>query len=103
MTFIVSRMSNAKLLYQMLTIFRIKFPAKIFPTRYRSTCHGFSAAIGKLGLIIVLLVLKFAVNPEYSISIPLGIFSIVMAIGAGLAWILLPDVAVRSYKSSEGL
>ena len=27
-------------------------PAEIFPTRYRATCHGISAAIGKLGSIL---------------------------------------------------
>ena len=27
-------------------------PGEMFPTRYRSTCHGISAASGKLGAII---------------------------------------------------
>ena len=27
-------------------------PGELFPTRYRSTCHGISAASGKLGAII---------------------------------------------------
>lgn len=27
-------------------------PGEVFPTRYRSTCHGISAASGKLGAII---------------------------------------------------
>ncbi len=28
-------------------------PAELFPTRYRATCHGISAASGKLGSILV--------------------------------------------------
>ena len=27
-------------------------PGELFPTRYRSTCHGLSAASGKVGAII---------------------------------------------------
>lgn len=27
-------------------------PGEAFPTRYRSTCHGFSAAAGKLGAVV---------------------------------------------------
>jgi PHS family inorganic phosphate transporter-like MFS transporter len=27
-------------------------PGEIFPTRYRSTAHGFAAACGKLGAIV---------------------------------------------------
>ena len=27
-------------------------PGEVFPTKYRSTCHGISAAAGKLGAII---------------------------------------------------
>lgn len=27
-------------------------PGEVFPTRYRSTCHGIAAASGKLGAII---------------------------------------------------
>lgn len=27
-------------------------PGEVFPTRYRSTCHGISAASGKLGAIV---------------------------------------------------
>jgi MFS transporter, PHS family, inorganic phosphate transporter len=35
-----------------LTSVHNKIPAEIFPTRYRCTCHGISAASGKLGSII---------------------------------------------------
>jgi len=30
-------------------------PGEVFPTRYRSTCHGISAASGKLGAIVALI------------------------------------------------
>lgn len=29
------------------------YPAELFPTRYRTTCHGLSAACGKLGAVII--------------------------------------------------
>jgi len=37
--------------------------AKLFPTRFRCTCHGISAAAGKLGSIIVQLVLAYSTVP----------------------------------------
>jgi hypothetical protein len=34
-------------------------PAELFPTRYRSLCHGISAAFGKLGSVIAQLFLAY--------------------------------------------
>jgi len=48
--------------------------------------------MGKLGSILVLLVLKYGPTQEYAIQAPLGSFSILMALGAFIAWIWLPDV-----------
>ena len=38
-------------------------PGEVFPTRYRSTCHGISAASGKLGAIVA--TLGFAEMKDY--------------------------------------
>ena len=37
-----------------------QIPAEIFPTRYRCTCHGFSAAAGKLGSVLVQVFVAYA-------------------------------------------
>ena len=70
-------------------------PAEIFPTRYRATCHGISAAAGKLASVIVQ-----AFLPQTRITSPnsknlgwvlIG-FSFAMVLGALCAWAWIPDV-----------
>ena len=71
-----------------------QIPAEIFPTKYRCTCHGISAAMGKLGSISVQLLLsrsEFTSNPAY-LGNALGAFAGLMALGAFFAWAWLPDV-----------
>jgi PHS family inorganic phosphate transporter-like MFS transporter len=34
-------------------------PGEVFPTRYRATAHGFSAACGKLGAIVAQIIFYF--------------------------------------------
>ena len=41
-------------------------PGEVFPTRYRSTCHGISAASGKLGAIIAQVVVTQLIKGPYS-------------------------------------
>lgn len=75
-------------------------PAEIFPTRYRCTFHGLSAAAGKLASVIVqvsLPYMKFGGVPIRDInSNGLGwvliIFGCVLALGALPAWAWLPDI-----------
>jgi PHS family inorganic phosphate transporter-like MFS transporter len=63
-------------------------PAELFPTRFRSTCHGISAASGKLGAIVgTLLVAPFYTNNE---RVVLLVFAFVMASGF-MATFLLPE------------
>jgi PHS family inorganic phosphate transporter-like MFS transporter len=70
-------------------------PAEIFPTRYRGTCHGISAAAGKLGSIVVQ-----AFLPQTKITNPnsttlgwvLIAFSFAMALGAVFTWAWIPEV-----------
>jgi MFS transporter, PHS family, inorganic phosphate transporter len=78
-------------------------PAEIFPTRYRATCHGLSAASGKLGSIIIQVILlrltPTGINitnsgrPKNNIlAIILVVFSLLMALGALFAWLWLPEM-----------
>jgi PHS family inorganic phosphate transporter-like MFS transporter len=70
-------------------------PAEIFPTRYRGTCHGISAAAGKLGSIVVQAFLPYTriTNPN---SLNLGWiligFSFAMALGAVFSWAWIPEL-----------
>ncbi len=91
--------------------------AEIFPTQFRCTCHGISAAAGKLGSIVVQLILAFsqvpngcqepcAYNPDIMCKAPctitsprvawlgyiLVIFMFPMLIGMGITWRWLPDL-----------
>ncbi|KAI1872450.1 hypothetical protein JX265_005330 [Neoarthrinium moseri] len=70
-------------------------PAEIFPTCYRCTCHGISAASGKIGSIVALLVV-YGINSGYTSSTRQGLifilFGSVLAFGAIYSWAYLPDV-----------
>jgi len=75
-------------------------PAEIFPTRYRCTCHGISAAAGKLGSLIIQLIIpsihfngrKVKDNDSDGLGWLLVIFSGVMVLGALFSWAWIPDV-----------
>lgn len=73
-------------------------PAEIFPTCYRCTCHGISAAAGKLGSMIAVLVV-YGINETYQSETQQGliflIFSVFMAFGAGYSWAYLPNIQRR--------
>jgi MFS transporter, PHS family, inorganic phosphate transporter len=80
-------------------------PAEIYPTRYRCTCHGFSAAAGKLGSIIGQIFLAYVRFPGEGPDNqgPLGwilmCLAIFMAIGATVSRILLPETRDEKGKS----
>lgn len=73
-------------------------PAEIFPTCYRCTCHGISAAAGKLGSMIAVLAV-YGINEAYESETRQGliflIFSVFMAFGAFYSWAYLPDIQRR--------
>jgi len=80
-------------------------PAEIFPTRYRATCHGISAASGKLASVIVQ-----AFLPQTNITKPnsknlgwvlIG-FAFAMALGAVCAWAWIPEVQDPRGTDLEG-
>jgi PHS family inorganic phosphate transporter-like MFS transporter len=70
-------------------------PAEIFPTCYRCTCHGISAAAGKLGSMLALAVV-YGINSGYTSSTRQGLifilFGSVLAFGAVYSWAYLPNV-----------
>lgn len=49
-------------------------PGELFPTRYRSTCHGVSAASGKLGAIISQFVIAKKVQTPGAMCVDLFLF-----------------------------
>ncbi|KAK2063859.1 phosphate transporter [Colletotrichum caudatum] len=69
-------------------------PAEIFPTCYRCTCHGISAAAGKLGSIVALFVVNW-INSSYKAENRQGLifllFGSFVAVGAIFSWAYLPD------------
>ncbi len=80
-------------------------PAEIFPTCYRCTCHGISAAAGKLGSIVAVLVV-YGINTGYASSTRQGLifllFATFMALGAVYSWAYLPDVQRVVIDESTG-
>ncbi|RYP73894.1 hypothetical protein DL771_003336 [Monosporascus sp. 5C6A] len=72
--------------------------AELFPTKYRGTFYGIAAASGKLGAIVIQLVLNFSVFSEESAlyvhkfaGVLLG-FSVTMLLGALVTWTWIPEV-----------
>ncbi|KAK9770713.1 putative Phosphate transporter [Seiridium cardinale] len=70
-------------------------PAEIFPTCYRCTCHGISAAAGKLGSMLALAVV-YGINSGYTSANRQGLifilFGSILAFGAVYSWAYLPNV-----------
>lgn len=70
-------------------------PAEIFPTRYRATCHGISAAAGKLASVIVQAFLpqtKITNANSKNLGWVLIAFSLAMALGAVCTWAWIPEL-----------
>lgn len=77
-------------------------PAEIFPTRYRCSFHGLSAASGKLGSVVIQAILSTVISKDNDpgvfnsqakkLSWVLIGFSFVMAGGFPITEIFIPDV-----------
>lgn len=87
-----------------------KIPAEIFPTPFRATAHGISAAFGKLGSIIVLSFLpKANFGSQDSFDSPrsdalgkiLLVFCAVMAFGGLLSWAWIPELQEPFVKAGK--
>ncbi|KIX06729.1 uncharacterized protein Z518_04705 [Rhinocladiella mackenziei CBS 650.93] len=83
-------------------------PAELFPTRYRATCHGISAASGKLGSILVQV---FSLYYKFGSSDPgdsqtrrygtiLVVFSACMILGAIITHFWIPEVQEKAKRGS---
>ncbi|KAI8614650.1 major facilitator superfamily domain-containing protein [Chytriomyces sp. MP71] len=70
-------------------------PGEVFPTRFRSTGHGISAASGKIGAILGIQ----AVGPYFSANaqLVLAVFAIILFTG-GLATFLLPETKGKTLE-----
>lgn len=79
-------------------------PAEIFPTCYRCTCHGISAAFGKLGSLVAVLVV-YGINSSWSSETRQGtifiIFGSFAGVGAIFSWAYLPE-SQRWVEDDEG-
>ncbi|KAH7369103.1 major facilitator superfamily domain-containing protein [Plectosphaerella cucumerina] len=79
-------------------------PAEIFPTAYRCTCHGISAAAGKVGSLVAVLVV-YGINSAYDDPHRQGLIFILfgssVALGAIYSWAYLPDPQ-RWYFNEDG-
>lgn len=60
-TFLVSRHITKK---NVFAFNNLQIPAEAFPTRYRCTCHGISAASGKLGSVLGQVVITKLVDSD---------------------------------------
>ena len=79
-------------------------PGEVFPTRYRSTAHGISAAMGKLGAIISqvgFFQMKDIGGKNAGIPIIIEIFSGFMFVGL-LATFLLPETKGKTLEELSG-
>ncbi|KIY98746.1 Inorganic phosphate transporter 1-6 [Monoraphidium neglectum] len=72
-------------------------PGECFPTKYRATCHGLSAAWGKAGAIVG--VYGFgSVNDLYGTQLCLGLLAIFMALGT-VCTVFIPET--RGFSLEE--
>lgn len=75
-------------------------PAEAFPTRYRCTLYGISAASGKLGSVLGQVVVT-KVQSNKRLGITLILFVLVMLVGAALSRYLTPETSDIDGKSRK--
>lgn len=83
-------------------------PAEIFPTRYRTTCHGISAACGKLGSVIAQIFLGYVkfngadyTDQQAWLGYVLLVFASFMATGAFITYKWIPETQERNGRSKS--
>ncbi|KAN0107567.1 inorganic phosphate transporter [Russula decolorans] len=72
-------------------------PGEIFPTRYRSTAHGITAACGKLGAIVSQIIFFKVRDSDRTLQAILGIFAGVTLTGIG-STLLLEETRDKSLE-----
>ncbi|KAL7747293.1 hypothetical protein RI367_007347 [Sorochytrium milnesiophthora] len=76
-------------------------PAEIFPTRFRSTCHGISAAAGKLGAILASVSFdQIPGDKNRHMTVVLAIFSVCMILGI-FSTLLIPETKGKTLEELE--
>lgn len=75
-------------------------PSEVFPVRYRTTGHGISAAMGKLGAGISTLILLPYLKSAYGLSATLYVLAIVSILGAAVT-LLLREPARRTLEEAS--
>lgn len=79
------------------------FPAELFPTRVRSTCHAFSAAAGKAGAMIGTFVVQSYTSDENVSKIKHALMVLAFTNMLGFcATFLLPETKGRSLEDISG-
>ncbi|KAI9851420.1 MAG: Inorganic phosphate transporter pho84 [Thelocarpon superellum] len=80
--------------------------AEVFPTRYRCTCVGISAAFGKLGSVVAQVFLGYVkfgtanyLDQQDWLGYVLLVFSAFMIVGAILTYFWIPDTQTRDGRS----
>ncbi|KAI0035398.1 phosphate permease [Vararia minispora EC-137] len=78
-------------------------PGEAFPTRYRSTAHGISAASGKLGAVVTQILFAYLRNVSVfsdnstNLRIVFGIFAVFMFTGIG-STLLIPETKGKTLE-----
>ncbi|GMI73195.1 ARABIDOPSIS THALIANA PHOSPHATE TRANSPORTER 1, phosphate transporter 1;1 [Hibiscus trionum] len=76
-------------------------PAEIFPARFRSTCHGISAAAGKAGAIIAAFVFQTYTQGDKNVKQVMVALAVVNVIGFFFTF-LVPETKGRSLEEISG-
>jgi len=75
-------------------------PSEVYPVRYRTTGHGISAAMGKLGAGIGTLLLIPYLRPTYGLATTLDVLAILSIVGAAVT-LLLREPAGRTLEEAS--
>ena len=76
-------------------------PVEIYPTRFRATAHGISAACGKVGAAVASFGFSYAVKSSIGVQGTLGILAGCMFIGAVATFFCTPETKGLSLTEDE--
>ncbi|KAL4650472.1 hypothetical protein ACB092_01G090600 [Castanea dentata] len=78
-------------------------PAELFPARFRSTCHGISGAIGKVGAIIGSVGFVWASDGVQTLGMTISLIALagVCLLGMAITFLFTPETMGRSLEENE--